>query len=424
MDIKRIVFYLSAALWFLAVTTTLPAWAAESSKTVSLDDYIQTALEHSPESAEILADSKRREADADETEQLLNPDLQIDVTAVQRNSGRQVNIELEQPLRGSDFGKRQSYASVIRSTRNIEQKAKFIDLSHEAARAYMDLWLAQQRIALLDRVIADAKRQAKTVNTASAQGLADKAEADIFSTEASELELQKSALIAEKKTFANAFIRLAGMPMADYRLAAPRPRQLPVSEDDLVRMAESETSVRSILAGRRDVAERRLAVAHTDTAIPQFAPRAVLNRDFTNDTSNFMLGVRVNIPVWSQNQPEVLRARADYESTDRALKALDENDFRSVLRNAWQAAKDGAATADKYQTSIAPSWKNIEALTEKKLASGQASVFDLWQVQNRVLDAETKNLEARQKALESVLTLENLAGVVFTSVSASDKKGD
>src|ERR1035437_9296774 len=248
MDIKKHLFCLGTALWIAAMTTVPPAWSAEKSRVMSMDEYIQATLENSPQAAAIMADNRRREADAVEAGQLNNPDLKIDVTAATNNAGHQVNVELEQPLRGSDFGIRRSYASAIRSENNLENKARLLDLSHDAARAYMNLWLVLEGMAVIDRVTADAKQYAKVVKDASVQGLADKAEADIFSTEATELELQKSALVAEKQTLINAFSRLAGISAGDYRLAAPAVRKLSSSSAEFVRMADNEASVRSLLS--------------------------------------------------------------------------------------------------------------------------------------------------------------------------------
>jgi hypothetical protein len=221
------------------------------------------------------------------------------------------------------------------------------------------------------------------------------------------MELKKTALAAQRQTFLTAFVRLAGLPMADYRLDKPASAHLPDNAAAVLSQADSETSVRSILSGRQSVAERRLAVARVDASFPMISPRAVVGH--------------YALPVWSQNQAEILRAQADVGSTESALRALDKNDFPTVLRTAWQAARDNEAVAAKYESSIVPSWRKIQTLTEKKLGMGQASVFDLWQVRNRLLETQTQALAAQRTALESVLTLENLSG---TSFNATPAKGN
>lgn len=405
----------------LAVITVSPAQAKEKANKIGLEAYIQNVIERSPEAASVMADTMRSEADAIESIQWNNPEIQIDTTVARDEGGRDLEIEIEQPLRGSDFGARRGYAQAIRTLKEPEQKARLLDLSHEATRAYTDLWLAQEKINLLDRLVKDAKRQSKAVTNAAAQGLTDKAESAIFTTEAEELSLQRSALETEHQTLLIAFIRLSGLPSTDYTLDEPTQKILPENAGALLALAESETSVKSILNGRLNVASRRMAVAKADAALPEFAPRAVLNRDFSDDNTTVSLGIRFALPVWSQNQAEILRARADYESTNRALQALSENDFPSVLASAWEAAKENRKIADKYEGSIVPSWRNVQKLTEKKLGLGQASVFDLWQTRTRVLDSETQALESRRAAVESVLTLENLSGTAFT---AQTVKGD
>jgi outer membrane protein TolC len=169
------------------------------------------------------------------------------------------------------------------------------------------------------------------------------------------------------------------------------------------------------------MAERRLAAAQADAALPEITPRADVRRDFTSGSSSLLLGVKVQLPLWSRNQAEAMRAQAEYASTDRSLKALDESNFSSVLENAWQSAQDDQNIAEQYRISIVPGWRDVEKLTEKKLGLGQASIFDLWQVRTKVLESETKSLEARQDAVEAVLTLENLTGAAFTAISEKGK---
>jgi outer membrane protein TolC len=405
---------------FLAVflTIALPAFAGQE---MTLDGYIQKTVEASPAAIAILAEIQGMEANALETEQRINPTLQADVTAVRDNSGREVEIEFEQPLRGSDFGARKNYAAAIRAVKNGEQKARLLDLAHDATRAYTALWLAQEKIALLDSLVVDAERQIKVVQKGVSQGIADKGEAQILVTEAGELDLQKQKLESERRILLNAFSHLAGMPVGDYALAAPPVRRLPDNKDALKDMVANEVSIRSLLTSRRAMAERRLAAAKADADLPEVTPRAVVRRDFTGDSSSLLLGVRVQLPLWSRNQAETTRAQAEYTSTDRSLKALEESSFSSVLENAWQSAKDDQNIAEQYRTSIVPGWRDVEKLTEKKLGVGQASIFDLWQVRTKVLESETKSLEAQQDAVEAVLTLENLTGAPFTAVSEKGK---
>ena len=403
---------------FLAAALLIGAPMAFAEPSITLDSYLQKTMTHSPEAATVMAEIQGLEANAIEAEQRNNPTLQADMTAVRKGTGRELEMELEQPLRGSDFGARKNYARAIRATKSPEQKAKLLALSHEATRAYADLWIAQEKLSLVGRLAADAKRQMEIIKNAVAAGTTDSAEAKILSTEVAELELQKSSLSAERRTLLNAFVRLAGLPAKDYQLAVPPARELPKNADMLVKMAANEASIRAILAGRRGIAERRLATAQADAALPEIAPRAVLRKDFSNDNDSVLLGIRVALPLWSRNQAEVLRARADYESTGTALKALEENDFPAVLKNAWRAAKDSEVIASQYRSSVVPGWRDVEKLTESRLSVGQASIFDLWQARTRVLDSETKGLEARRAAVEAVLALENLTGVAFTGGAA------
>ena len=405
-----------ALMAFLIIS--LPVFAGQE---MTMDGYIQKTVDASPAAAAIIGEIQGMEAKATETEQHPNPTLQVDVATISNNSSREVEIQLEQPLRGSDFGVRKNYALAIRATKNGEQKARLLGLAHDATRAYLDLWLTQQKIAMLDRLVTDAKRQIKTVKQAVSQGIADKGEAEILVTESSELDLQKQKLKAEQRIFLNTFSRLAGIPSEEYALTAPPVRQLPDSKGTLISIAENEASIRSLLISSRSMAERRLATAKADADIPEITPRADIKHDSMNGSSSLSLGVRVQLPIWSRNQAETMRAQAEYTSASRSLEALDESNFSSALENAWQSAKDDQNIAEQYRISIVPGWRDVEKLTEKKMGLGQASIFDLWQARTKVLESETKCLEARQDAAEAVLALENLTGAPFATVSGKGK---
>lgn len=417
-------YYVFTFFLLLSFAASSPANAADKAGTIVLSDYIRATLENSPDAARIMAEIAGLKADGIEAGQKTNPDFQADVTAARHNASREVEMEFEQPLRPSDFGARKSYAEAIRSTLNAEQKSRLLDLSHEAVRAYADLWIVQERINLLDRLVRDAGRQTKMVQDAAAQGLADKAETEILTTEAAGMKLQKTALESQRKALLSSFVRLAGIPYADFALKAPPLPSLPKSASELLALADTQTSVRAVLEGRRAVAERRLAVAGADAGLPEFAPRAVYRRDLNGDSSSFLLGARVSLPVWSRNEAENLRARAAYEEADRALKSLNANDMPSVLAAAWQGAVDAENVAGEYGKKILPGWRNVQNLTEQKLAQGQASVFDLWQVRARVLEAETASLESRKDAIEAILNLESLSGTSFLTPSVPSPEGD
>lgn len=401
-----------AILWAVASIASAPAQAA-GQPAIGLGGYVQSVLKSGPGAARVGAEIAAQRADGIEAAQIQNPELQVDVTAAHSGAGREVEMEFEQPLRGSDFGMRGNYAGAVRKTLDPERRARLLDLSHEAVRAFTELWEIQERIDLIDRVSGDAGRQAKAVEEAARQGLADIAETQILTTEVAELKLQKQSLEAQRKTALSSFVKLAGLPYRDYALDTPKLSALPENESALQAAAAGETSVRAILEGRRNVAERRLAVAKADAALPGFAPRAVLTRDFSSDSTAFKLGARVVLPVWSQNQGEILRARAAFDEADGALRALASNDYPSVLAAAWRGAVDSKRIADRYRDTVLPGWRGVQKLTEGKLRLGQASVFDLWQARSRLLDSETKNLEARKEAVEAVLILESLAGRSF-----------
>lgn len=398
----------------------LLSFPARSAERMTLDAYIDQALSHSPRAAAILADVKNMEAHATEAGRHENPTVQADITAVRNGTGQELALELEQPLRGSDFGSRAAYARAIRAEADVDRKAKLLEIAHEATRSYMDLWVVQEKLSMTVRLAADAHRQMKIARQALKKGIGDSADEKVLSAQIAEFEAQKIRLLSERRTALNGFSQLAGLAVTNFSLAPPPSRRLPVDADELVEASASKASVRAILQAQREVARRALFVAQADAQAPEVTPRAVMNRDFTDNSGSLMLGVRVAIPVWNRNRAETQRARADYETADKGLEFLRQDNYRAVLINAWRAAREDQKAAEEYGDVIVPRWRAVETLAEKRLAAGQASIFDLWQAQTQVLDSENRSLAARRAAVEAVMSLETLTGTTFTQPRKKD----
>ena len=398
----------------LLVALFAPIQAAQA-ETLSLNKVIEQALQNSPETALILNGVANANAEAFEIETLNNPTAEIDFTAIEDDASRSVGIEIEQPLRLSNFGSRGSYASALRSTASIEQKAQMLELIHSITRGYASYWALQEQEKLLSQNANYARKKQNLIERATKQGRVDAADAKIFKAEALRLEEQLRVVRARKTNGAVNLLRMAGMDQTSFDAKRPKSPEIP-DIATLTSIAGNEGSIRSLLESRKALAERRYSVARQDAGFPEFAPRAVIERDLDEDSTAILFGVNIAIPIWDRNNAELSRANAERRLAQSNLNALNEQNFSNVLAASFEQAKATQISASTYRNKIVPSWNDVQSLIDKKFENGQASILDLFQMRERITDVQSEALQTYLNSIEARIELESLIGQSLTNV--------
>ena len=392
----------------------IPLQAAKA-EIFSLEIVIQQALQNSPEAARILNDVANAEAEAFEIETPENPTAEMDVTAIEDNASRSIGIEFEQPLHLSNFGSRVSYADALRHTASVEQKAQMLELIHSITRSYASYWALQEQEKLLSHNADYARKKQKLVERAVREGRVDAADAKIFKAEALRLEEQLRVIRARKISGAANLLRMAGMNQTSFDAKRPKSPEIP-DLISLTSLASNESSIRSLLQSRKNLADKRYQVAQQDSGFSEFAPRAAINHDFDEDSTAILFGVNIAIPIWDRNDAELSRATAERRLAQSNLKALDEQNFANVLAASYEQAKAAQMSASTYRNKIVPSWNDVQSLTDKKFENGQASILDLFQMRERITDVQSEALQTYLNSIEARIELESLVGQSLTDI--------
>lgn len=393
----------------------LVAYAPVKAETLTLDRIIQHALQSSPETARITLSLEDAKAEAFEVETLTNPTAEIDITAVENDANRSVEIELEQPVRLSHFDSRIAYAEAIRHTADIEQKAKLLGLVHSITLAYASYWAIQEQEKILTANVSYAKNKFDLIERGSRLGFIDRADADIFKANVLVLKERLRSLRIRKQNGAVNLLRMAGIKQRQFE-AMPLNIDVIPDLDVLKRMSESEGSIRNILQSRRSRAEHRLQVAKQDVRFPEFAPRAIVERDFDDNSTAVLFGINIAIPIWDRNNAELSRARAERQLADRNLAALNRHNFSWVIEASYNRVKELQLSTSTYRDEILPAWRKVASLTDLKFESGQASVFELFQMRERISEIEIEALQANLNFIEAQLELESLVGQSLSGI--------
>lgn len=402
-------------LYILLLFALAVPFQAAKAETLSLEPVIEQALQNSPETARILSSVADTKAEAFEIETLQNPSAEIDITALEDDASRSIGIEFEQPLRLSNFGSRGSYADALRRTASIEQKAQMLELIHSITRGYASYWALQEQEKILAANVDYANRKQRLVAKASKEGRVDASDAKIFKAEALRLEEQLRVVRARKANGAANLLRMAGMDQKSFDATRPKSPEIP-SLAELTSLAGHEGSIRSLLESRKALAERRYNVARQDAGFPEFAPRAVIEHDFDEDSTAILFGVNIAIPIWDRNNAELSRANAERRLAQSNLNALNEQNFANVLAASYEQAKATQISASTYRNKIVPSWNDVQSLTDEKFENGQASILDLFQMRERITDVQSEALQTYLNSIEARIELESLIGQSLTDI--------
>lgn len=404
-----------------ALALLLP-FQVPQAETLSLETVIEQALQNSPQTARILSDVADAEAEAFEIETPDNPRAEINITSFKDGiDNRTAEIELEQPLRLSNFGSRGNYAEALRRTASVEQKAQMLELIHTITRGYASYRALQEQEKILAANVDYANRKQRLVANAAKEGRVDASDAKIFKAEALRLEEQLRVIRARKASGAANLLRMAGMDQTSFDAERPISPEIP-DLSYLTGVAGNEGSIRSLLEARKALAERRYAVARQDAGFPKFAPRAVIKQDFDTDNTTVLLGVSIALPIWDRNNAEVSRAVAERRLAQSNLNALNEQNFANVLAAAYEQAKATQISASTYRNKILPAWNEVESITDKKFENGQASILDLFQMRERMVSVQSEALQTYLNSIEARIELESLIGQSLNDVRLTDIK--
>lgn len=402
--------------YIIAVMALLLPLQTAKAETISLETVIEQALQNSPETARILNDVAGAQAQAFDIETLDNPKAEINVTAIKGDDeSRIAEIELEQPLKLSNFGSRTNYAEALRRTASIEHKAQMLELIHSITRGYASYWVLQEQEKILAANVDYANRKQRLVEQAAKEGRVDASDAKVFMAEALRLEEQLRVIRARKTSGASNLLRMAGMEQTSFDAARPKSPEIP-NLATLTGAAGNEGSISSLLEARKALAERRYAVARQDAGFSEFAPRAVIERNFDEDNTTVLLGVSLAIPIWDRNNAEVSRAIAERRLAQSNLNALNEQNFANVLAAAYEQAKATQISASTYRNKIVPAWNDVGTITDKKFKNGQASILDLFQMRERIVSVQSEALQTYLNSIEARIELESLIGQSLTDI--------
>jgi outer membrane protein TolC len=413
---RRFLFFTAAfVFWSLGYVSPLPAEEQpRAAEFLKLDQVLRLALKNSPEVKKVDAELAEKLASATEAQLPENPELEAEAR-IPREKASDLRLtpsyefKLTQPFRLSHLGMRQSYAAALKHTARLEQQADLLRVLNETTLLYYRLWMLQQR----EKLLADSEQQAREVTERIAEAVEKQGtpstEGNLFKAEAIRFGVELKATQAERAQAQMDLLAAIGSPWKEIRLEQPLLASIPQDRFKLTGFAQTRANLQHLVEQRQRAAARRYDVARMDI-FPELSIRGIYERSDDGNEEAVGAGVLVRVPLWDFNQAEIKRSKAEKAVAEAEAQALDRMSFDRIVETRMKRAVALQIRAEAYWNDVLPAYQKSYELSRHQFEQGQASMLQLWQVQQKVSEAVEKALSDTAEALAARTLLEQALG--------------
>nr|QIM10337.1 hypothetical protein PlAlph_0910 [uncultured Alphaproteobacteria bacterium] len=374
---------------------------------LNYNQALEQGLKNSPFAAEVRKIRlENYGAQIDETK-LSNPEIEYEYNI----DGKEHEVTLSQPFRLSDITLKQlSYRSILKELNCTEAKLDLLRIYHQVSRSYYDLYVLQEQkkykqehLKFLNKVSQTVHRSINHNNLSTAEIYAF--DADILSTQ-TELDVLKEDLNNGQIAFAR-FLNISDKKMT---LKQPPQITVPVSLKKILQKTDEYPSQHRMLELQRKQAGEKLEILAQDRYAPIISPKVVYGYNRQERKDDLKVGLSLSIPLWNRQDGAYSALKAKKKSATIQLESQDKVSFNKIISNAYKKLSVQAAAVNKYAKVILPDYRKSVNKMETSFANGRFTVFDVWQIREKYLNAQEQYLNALKNALEAKIELEILIG--------------
>ncbi len=395
---------------------------SQAPRTMSLGEALRLALRNSPDIYRVDQALANQLAAATDIQLPPNPVLQADYFPQEEElralgAPNEYDFTFKQQFRLSHLGLRQAYAAAMKRVSRIEHRAEVIRVLNETVLLYYQYWMLHQRRRILEGAQTQAEEIVQRIASAIERQETPSTQGNLFKAEVVRFQAEIAANRAEEKEIQLRLLRAMGLPYQELRLAPPSLRPIPEDTFALLNFAQSRANLRELVLAKQRAAARRQEVADLDI-FPALTAKFLyaVTTDFTEP--EYGGGFEVSIPVWDWNQAERQRAKAEKKVADAEAATMERLSFDRLVEARQRKAIAQQARADAFWNQVVPAYQEAYRLTQHMFEQGQASMIQLWEVQQSLNRASDQALEATAKALSARTQLEQVLGGKIEEIPA------
>lgn len=419
----RTSFARSGAL-FLSLTSGILLFAHSASATpaaygttgcelkTTLEEFRAHALAHSPLVAEIDREYALQVARAIDTKLWANPELSAEETWTRMYIGGandpQSSVTLSQPMKLSNFGKRDKVAELLQKAGDTEKNIKLLEFAQQTNVNFVRLFALQETVRFLQLAEQDAAKKVSTVRKQVREGLISQGSEALLEGEKFRLEAQRVGAEASLASLQSELAMALGTTCAVVATRPPQFSKIPAAMNLLEKARSSRISEKARLDIIQELAAEQVRLAELDI-FPSVSPRVVYQH--TNDGGDFVgAGITIPLPVWNRNQAERTRASAEQDVARRKANLINQGGLELQISSTHAAAVSSERQVEIYTRQAEVSFKAALEAEERAYASGKGSVLEVWQTFRALNEAQLTGLSLRQQAAMARARLSILVG--------------
>lgn len=378
----------------------------------SLEEFRAHALAHSPLVADIDRDYALQVAKAIDTKLWANPELSAEETWTRMYVGGandpQSSVTLSQPMKLSNFGKRDKVAELLQKAGDTEKNIKLLEFTQQTNVNFVRLFALQETVRFLQLAEQDAAKKVSTVRKQVREGLISQGSEALFEGEKFRLEAQRVGAEASLATLQSDLAMALGTTCAVIATRPPQFTKIPAATNLLEKARSSRISEKARFDILQELAAEQVRLAELDI-FPSVSPRVVYQH--TNDGGDFVgAGITIPLPVWNRNQAERTRASAEQDVARRKANLINQGGLELQISSTHAAAVSSERQVEIYTRQAEVSFKAALEAEARAYASGKGSVLEVWQTFRALNEAQLTGLSLRQQAAMARARLSILVG--------------
>jgi outer membrane protein TolC len=378
----------------------------------SLEEFRAHALAHSPLVADIDREYALQVAKAIDTKLWANPELSAEETWTRMYVGGandpQSSVTLSQPMKLSNFGKRDKVAELLQKAGDTEKNIKLLEFAQQTNVNFVRLFALQETVRFLQLAEQDAAKKVGTVRKQVREGLISQGSEALFEGEKFRLEAQRVGAEASLATLQSELAMALGTTCAVIATRPPQFTKIPAATHLLEKARSSRISEKARLDILQQLAAEQVLLAELDI-FPSVSPRVVYQH--TNDGGDFVgAGITIPLPVWNRNQAERTRASAEQDVARRKANLINQGGLELQISSTHAAAVSSERQVEIYTRQAEVSFKAALEAEARAYASGKGSVLEVWQTFRALNEAQLTGLSLRQQAAMARARLSILVG--------------
>lgn len=416
MSSCRITLRVFCAIFMLST----PLAAQETSRSLTLSQALQRALAANPRltaaEREIgIASGRSIQAGA-----IPNPELAAEVENVAGSGdyrgtrSAETTLQLSQLVElGGKREARQLAGAAEYDNATWQRKAVRLEILSETATAFVTVLGAQRRaqilerqVSALDRLTPLLQRRVDAGASSSAEVLRGQLAANLVRVE---LQRAKTSLATARRELA--ILMGDGTPRFGVLSGRFAETGRPPAFSTVLAAIDSNPQL------MRWTAVRAQRDAELLTARLKPIPDVKVGvgwRHFKETGANAMtFGLSMSLPLWDQNQGDVLAARESLEKV-KADRAINKATLISVAGRSYDALNGAIEEIALLRRSVLPDARKASEAIEEGYAQGRFTLLELLDVQSTISEAALREQEALLRYHTAITTIEGLVGNPLT----------